>query len=109
MLYTTGGKLIVINQDVVTSDYYITQYDYTTTGIDFDINIGTIVATSIFECECTILITDDLGIVYAVEKTSPYTLTETVDLAIPIGSATQVGSCVVSSLSDITTTTTTTI
>lgn len=112
MLYTNTGKLIVINQDTITSDYYLTQYEYSSGTIELDLNIGTIVPTSIYECGCTIYITTDLGILYAIEKTSPNSLVEVTTMTeTAFISATQVATCVGASLTDsvVTTTTTTTI
>lgn len=109
MLYTTDGKLIVINQDGVTSDYYITQYEYATGIVEVDLNIGSLAVTSLYECNCDIYVTDANGNLYTVIKILPYVL---FDLGVNIGissiaSATQVASCVVSSITDNTTTTTT--
>jgi len=112
MLYTNTGKLIVINQDTITSDYYLTQYDYATGVIELDLNIGSIVPTSIYECGCTIYINTDLGVVYSIEKTSPNSLIEVTTLTeTTFISATQIATCVGASLIDsvVTTTTTTTI
>ena len=111
LLYTTGGKLLVINQDSISSDYYITQYDYLTSTIELDLNIGSINATSIYECDCNISFTDALGDSYTVNRISPYNLIAITNLGIITNSATQIGSCVPSSITDndnITTTTTTT-
>jgi hypothetical protein len=109
MLYTTDEKLIIVNQDVITSDYYISQYDYVTGTLELDINIGTFFPSSIFECECSIMLTDTAGVMYVIEKVSPYTITEMLTLPITIDGATQVQTCVVSSLIEPTTTTTTTV
>jgi hypothetical protein len=110
MLYTTDGKLIVVNQDGITSDYYITQYDYATGTIEVDLNIGTVAVRSLYECNCDIYVTDELGNLYVVIKIYPYVLLNlgTNINVIPVSSATQVASCVVSSITDNTTTTTTT-
>lgn len=115
MLYTNEGKLIVINQDTITSDYYLTQYDYATGTIELDLNIGAIAPTSIYQCECTIYISADTldgSVVYAIEKTSPNTLLEATSLSVTaLLSATQSATCVGASLNDsvVTTTTTTTL
>ena len=115
MLYTNEGKLIVINQDVITSDYYLTQYDYATGTIELDLNIGAIAPTSIYQCDCTIYISADTldgSVVYAIEKTSPNTLLEATSLSVTaLLSATQSATCVGASLNDsvVTTTTTTTL
>jgi hypothetical protein len=107
MLYTTGGKLIVINQDTVTSDYYLTQYDYATGVIELDLNIGSsIVPTSIFQCECLIYITDDSNNIYVVnpENATPLLIANVTSQI--IDSAAQVVSCISTSLIEPTTTTT---
>jgi hypothetical protein len=113
MLYTTDGKLIVINQNTITSDYYITQYNYTTGAVEVDLNIGSVAPTSLFECNCEIYITNASGNLYVVIRIIPYVLFNlgTNIGTSSIGSATQVASCIVSSITDaqITTTTTTTI
>ena len=116
MLYTNEGKLIVINQDTISNDYYLTQYEYFSGTIELDLNIGIIAPTSIYQCDCTIYITapsESLtgSVVYAIEKTSPNSLIEVTTLSeSALLSATQVATCVGASLTDsvITTTTTTT-
>jgi hypothetical protein len=102
MLYTTAGKLIVINQNGITSDYYITQYDYSTGTIEIDLNVGAIEFTSLFGCECDVFVTDVDGNLYTLVNTTSY---ELLSLDINIGitsirSATQVGSCVYSSITE---------
>ena len=113
LLYTVDGKLIVANQDVMTSDYYITQYDYATNVIEFDLNIGTIAPASLFGCNCDIYVTDADSNLYTLVNISGYELLSlSANLGITsIGSAAQVGSCVHSTITEdiFTTTTTTTI
>jgi hypothetical protein len=112
MLYTNDGKLIVINQDTVSNDYYLTQYTYPTGTIELDLNIGTVAPLSIFECDCTVYIAQADGVVYGVEKTSPYLLIATTSLELTgVTSAAQIINCVGASLTEsiITTTTTTTV
>jgi hypothetical protein len=110
-LYTTSGKLLILNQDTITSDYYITQYDYATSVIDLDINLGAVVPTSILECNCSIFVTDNANNVYVVDSAPLYTLIPFNSLSIIPSSATQSNSCVICSLTDngnlLTTTTTT--
>jgi len=106
-LYTTSGKLIVINYDSVTNDYYLTQYDYGTAAIELDLNIGTIAPTSIFQCNCYIYISEANGDTYLVTSSATHSM---VNLDISVDAVTQLSSCVVSSLTDnpnLTTTTTT--
>jgi hypothetical protein len=107
MLYTNDGKLIVINQDTISSDYYLTQYDYATGTIEMDL-VLTVIPTSISQCDCTIFITVGTT-VYAIEKTSPNSIVEVTTISTAPISATQIATCVGGTLVDITTTTTTTI
>jgi hypothetical protein len=107
MLYTTDGKLIIINQDTLIYDNYVTQYDYATGTIEVDLNIGIVAPTSLYECNCDIYLTDAFGNLYTIIKIYPYVLLNLGINIIPVDSATQVASCVVSSITDNTTTTTT--
>jgi hypothetical protein len=109
MLYTTNGKLIVINSDFMSGDVYLTQYDYSTAVIELDLNLGTIIPTSIYECNCSIFVVEADGTRYTIEGISPYELVETTTIEISPMSATQIATCVVSSITDnanITTTST---
>ena len=112
-LYTSSGKLLILNQDSVTSIYYLTQYDYATNAIDLDIDLGSVVPASIFECNCSIFVTDNTGDVYVVESAPLYSLIFTSNFGIIPGSATQASTCVICSLTDnanlLTTTTTSTL
>jgi hypothetical protein len=111
MLYTTGGKLLVINTDTISGDNYITQYDYATGVIELDLNIGAIAPTSIYECDCSIFVVEADGTRYIIGGISPYELVETSSIEVLPISAAQIVTCVPSSITDnanITTTTTTT-
>jgi hypothetical protein len=111
-LYTTSNKLLILNQDSVTSAYYLTQYDYATYAIDLDIDLGSIVPVSIFSCSCVTYVIDDLGDVYSVQPAPAYELTIVSSFNIIPNSATQSNSCIICSLTDngnlLTTTTSTT-
>ena len=112
-LYTSSGKLLILNQDSTTSTYYLTQYDYATNAIDLDIDLGSVVPASIFECNCSVFVTDNIGDVYVVDSAPLYSLTFIDNFAIVPSSAAQANTCVICSLTDnanlITTTSTTTI
>jgi hypothetical protein len=108
MLYTTGGKLLVINTDTISGDNYITQYDYATGVIELDLNIGTIAPTSIYECNCSIFVVEADGTRYTIGGVSPYELVETNVIDLSPMSATQIATCVPSSITDNGNTTTTT-
>jgi hypothetical protein len=112
-LYIQTGQIIIINRDVVSSDYYISQYNYSTGVLELDINIGSIEGVTLFQCDCDIYVTDSSGHLYIIIKSYPYVLLDlgySLDLS-SISSATQVATCVVSPIIEdvITTTTTTTI
>jgi len=112
-LYVQTGEIIIINQDSNTYTYYISQYDYSTGVLELDINIGAVDAVSLYECNCDIFVTTTNGDLYMIVKSPPYALFYLGSNvgASNITSATQVATCIVSSItenSNITTTTTTT-
>jgi hypothetical protein len=110
-LYASSNKLLILNQDSVTSTYYLTQYDYATYVIDLDIDLGLIVPTSLFSCNCSTFVTDTNGDIYIVNSAAPYELIFTSVLGIVPNSAAQSNACVICSLTDngnLTTTTSTT-
>ncbi len=106
MLYTTGGKLLVINIDTISGDTYITQYDYATGVIELDLNIGSIAAVTIHECECDIFVIDTNNDIYIVNDTSITFSGSTDAEGTPFISATQLRSCVPTPLIEPTTTST---
>ena len=61
LLYTNEEKIILVSQDTVSSDYYLTQYTYDGGSVDLDINIGTVKANIIYECDCLIRLIDTDG------------------------------------------------
>jgi hypothetical protein len=99
-LYTNSGKLLILNQDSITSAYYLTQYDYPTGTIDLDIDLGSIVPTSIFECNCSIYVVDNAGDTYVIQPAPTYALTFTSNFGIIPNSAAQANTCVICSLTD---------
>jgi hypothetical protein len=108
MLLTIDDKLIVINQDTILLDYYLTQYDYLTGILEVDINIGDVNVLSLYQCNCSIFINTESGIVYTIDSNDTLILVEESDM--PAISATQSRYCVPVSLinnANITTTTTT--
>jgi len=110
-LYIQTGQIIIINRDMVSSDYYISQYNYYTGNLELDINIGSVEGVTLFQCDCSIYVTDPFGHLYVIIKSAPYPLLDLgYNLTLsPIDSATQLGSCVVSPIiQDLPTTTTTT-
>ena len=110
-LYVQTGQIIIINRDMTSSDYYISQYNYSTGTLELDINIGSVGGVTLFECDCDIYVTDASGNMYVIIKAFPFVLLNlgySIDLS-SINSATQIGTCVVSPIiKDVTTTTTTT-
>lgn len=110
-LYVQTGQIIIINRDMTSSDYYISQYNYSTGTLELDINIGSVGGVTLFECDCDIYVTDASGHMYVIIKEFPFVLLDlgySIDLS-SINSATQIGTCVVSPIiKNVTTTTTTT-
>lgn len=111
-LYTTSNKLLILNQDTITSAYYVTQYDYATTAIDLDIDLGAIIPVSIFSCSCVTYVIDSLGDVYSIQSAPTYELTIVDSFTTIPNSTAQSNACIICSLTDngnLLTTTTTTI
>jgi hypothetical protein len=109
-LYIQTGELIIINQDATTYTYYISQYNYSTGVLELDINIGSVDAIALYECNCDIFVTTTNGDLYMIINVAPYALFylgSNVGIS-NITSATQVATCVVSSIIENTSTTTTT-
>ena len=107
-LYTIDGKLIVVNQDSITSDYYISQYNYATATLEIDSNIGTIEANILYNCDCNIYVIDTLGDLYLVTNNGAIALKFISNIGDPFEVGSQIMACVTNSLNEITTTTTTT-
>jgi hypothetical protein len=110
-LYTTTGKILIIAEDTTTSLYHILQYDYATAVQEFNISLEVgMVVTSLYQCGCNIYVTNTSGVVYVLVKAAPYPLLETINIieVDDITGATQVGTCVTSSIDLFDTTTTTT-
>jgi hypothetical protein len=96
MLYTTTDKLLVISQDTITFDYYLTQYDYALGTPEVDILIPSEITnpTAIYECNCNIFIVDTDGNIYLVNPTSPYEMILQGSVGYTVGGASQIGTCV---------------
>ncbi len=54
LLYTTQGKLLFVSQDTVSTDHYITQYNYSDGATELDVNIGAVDASILVECNCLV-------------------------------------------------------
>ena len=57
LLYTTTNKLLLVSQDSLSSNYYVTQFNYSNGSVELDINIGTVDANIITGSECGIRLT----------------------------------------------------
>ena len=108
-LYTTDGKLLIVNQDSVSSDYYLSQYDYSSGTLDVETNMGSVDANVLFECNCVIWLMTASGDTYFVSPDSSYSLipASNIGFGSNITSASQILSCVGQALTNQTTTTTT--
>jgi len=108
ILITSNSRLLLINQDSVTSDYYLTQYNYPLGTIEYDIQITATTPANLYECNCSLFIVDTLGVSWSVNRTNPYELAPVETFSsLPI-SITQVSSCFSAEIPLTTTTTTTT-
>jgi hypothetical protein len=108
ILYTVDGKLIVVNQDVITSDYYITQYDYLTTTLEYDILIDNVSGKILYQCDCNIYLIDKLSNVYMISNYGVFELIYISNVSLALISGSQIMDCVTVSLSNTPPTTTTT-
>ncbi len=108
-LYTTNGKFIIVNKDTITSDYYISQYDYLTYALELDANIGTIDAHILYECNCNIYVIDTSGNLYLVTNNGIIELSFISNIGSSFEYGSQIVTCITNSLVEPTTTTTTTI
>jgi hypothetical protein len=117
-LYTIDGKLILINQDSVSSDYYLSQYDYSTGTLEVDFNMGSFAPIGMYYCNCNIYLIDLNGQTKLLIDVSPDIAGFTLSTINPgnlitiIDSISQNMACVVKSLIGnplLTTTSTTTL
>jgi hypothetical protein len=115
MIYTGDGKLILINQDSVSSDSYLTQYDYATGIIEVDFNLGTFDAIGIYYCNCIMYVFSTSSEVKMLVDLYPnplgYTLSTVSGGGFPssLNNISQNMSCIQKGLTVYTTTTTTTM
>jgi len=108
ILITSNSRLLLINQDSSTSDYYLTQYNYPAGTIEYDIQITATTPANLYECNCSLFIVDTLGVSWSMNRTNPYELAPVETFSsLPI-SITQVSSCFSAEIPLTTTTTTTT-
>lgn len=103
-LISTNGKIVIGNFDTVTLDYYLTQYADNSGTFDFEIVIP-FEPKSIFVCNCSIFVVNDLGEVYIIDDT--YTLVPSSQILPNVLGGTQLGSCITRSLEDYNFTTST--
>ena len=107
-IITTSDKFIVINQDSVTSDYYISQYDYNTSALEIDENIGNINANILYACDCNIYAIDTTGDIYLITNNGSIELSFISNIGNTYEYGAQIMDCVNKDLNTIITTTTTT-
>jgi len=109
MMYTFGDKLLIINQDDITSDYYLSQYNYSTGALELEIDISVISnPVGLIQCNFSMLIIDADGMLYAINLIYPYQIVGSASILDNAIGTSQSVSCVTSSF-QITTTTTTTL
>jgi hypothetical protein len=108
ILITSNSRLLLINQDSITNNYYLTQYNYPSGTIEYDIEITATAPANLYECGCSLFIVDTAGVSWSVNRTNPYELAPVETFSsLPI-SITQVSSCFSAEIPLTTTTTTTT-
>lgn len=110
LIYTTQGKLVFVSQDTVSSDHYITQYNYSDGTLELDVNIGAVSANVILECNCLIQLLDVLGTtgnLYVFDPTGSLTLVGTGEIP-EYTTASQSASYITCGIENTTTSTTST-
>lgn len=108
-IYTTGGKLIVTT--VATGPvYHISQYDYATGTLEFDLDITSTVSNpyGLYQYNSEVFIASSNGDIYNILTAAPYTLTLVHTTAFTINGASQIPSQITEEFTSNTTTTTTT-
>jgi len=94
IILTTNNKLITSNIDSFTFVEYITQQDYTTGAVEFDISwIGMIDVFGLFIDSGNIYFTLATGDVYSIDNVSPYTITYQTNNGLVNYGASQIPSC----------------
>jgi hypothetical protein len=104
-LISTNGKIVIGNYDIVTLDYYLTQYANISGTFDFEIVIP-FEPVSIFVCDCNIFVVNSLGEIYLIDDS--YSLVPSSQILTSVLGGTQLGSCITRSLEDYQFTTSTT-
>lgn len=114
-VYTTGGKFIILNDDGG-GNYFISQFDYATGVLEFDLDITSTTTTAygLFEYSGVIYIASGIGgttsSIHSIGLSTPYTMTLVDTLAYAINGASQIPSQITQEfVFNVTTTTTTTI
>ena len=109
MLYTTNGRVLVVNKDTLSSINYISEYEYSTGVLNTEVNIGSVEGKVLSEYEGNIVLFTTLLETYILSPVAPYTLIDGgTNLSETITSGSSIMSCVCKSLSANTTTTSTT-
>ena len=109
MLYTTNGRVLVVNKDTLSSINYISEYEYSTGVLNTEVNIGSVEGKVLSEYKGNIVLFTTLLETYILSPVAPYTLIDGgTNLSETITSGSSIMSCVCKSLSANTTTTSTT-
>lgn len=95
LLVTTNSKVLFTNSTIIDNVWYLTQYSYTTSDFEFEIQISPTIInpTSIFIQNGLLYIIDSSAIVYNVDLNSPYTITVITSPGVSIYGASNSLSC----------------
>ena len=100
-------KVVFVNQDTVSSDYYISEYIYSTGLLNVEANIGSVNAVAIIDCACVIYLLTATGDFKILSPGPNYTVIDGAQTGVSLISASQMPTCSNQGLTDPSTTTTT--
>ena len=101
-------KVVFVNQDTGSSDYYVSEYFYSTGVLNTEVNIGSVNAVAIMDCACVLYLFTPSGDYKLLSPGPNYTVIDGFSTGVNLISASQIPTCSNQGLTNPTTTTTTT-
>lgn len=101
-------KVVFVNQDTTSSDYYVSEYFYSTGILNTEVNIGAVNAVAIMDCACVLYLFTPSGDYKILSPGPNYTIIDGFSTGVNLISASQIPTCSNQGLTNPTTTTTTT-
>ena len=101
-------KVVFVNQDTGSSDYYVSEYFYSTGVLNTEVNIGAVNAVAIMDCACVLYLFTPSGDFKILSPGPNYTVIDGFSIGFNLISASQIPTCSNQGLTNPTTTSTTT-